>query len=158
MISVKGLKSSKRRFVGVIVDPDAPSRTDPTRRSIRHYLAPDLTVGENSVYVGYSKLLSNATYGTPAANDFRGPNPPIGSGPHRLYPFSYRNIRNRLLTGRRYIFFLYSQPVDFDYSFLDLNDRASFNLSSFAERTGLEEPLAGTYFLTEVVNATTVTA
>lgn len=136
------------------MDPDAPSRADPTRRSIRHYLASDLTIGDNSIYVKGSKLLSNATSGTPAANDFRGPNPPIGSGPHRLYLHPVIPEK-QLLTRNRYIFFLYSQPVNFDYSFLDLADRASFNLSSFAERTGLGEPLAGTYFLTEVVNVTT---
>lgn len=65
------------------MDPDAPSRADPTRRSIRHYLAPDLTVGKDSIYIKDTQVLSNATYGTAAANDFRGPNPPIGSGPHR---------------------------------------------------------------------------
>ncbi|KAL0640592.1 hypothetical protein Q9L58_000256 [Maublancomyces gigas] len=129
VLSIQGL-SDHKRYVGVVVDPDAPSRADPTRRSIRHYLAPDLSLGQSSVYVGDAKVLVNATA---AANDFRGPNPPAGSGPHR------------------YVFLLYVQPAGFEYSFLDLADRAGFNLSGFAERTGMGDPVAGTYFLTEVV-------
>ncbi|KAL7272280.1 hypothetical protein RUND412_004913 [Rhizina undulata] len=124
--------SSENRYVGVIVAPDAPTN----RRSIRHYLASDLTIEEPSGYVSGARLLSNATFGSPAANDYLGPNPPVGSGPHR------------------YIFFLYNQPEVFDYSFLNLTDRTSFNISSFAETTGLGAPLAGTYFFTEVVAIT----
>lgn len=58
----------------------------------------------------------------------------------------------KVLTGSaRYVFLLYVQPAGFEYSFLDLADRAGFNLSGFAERTGMGDPVAGTYFLTEVV-------
>lgn len=53
--------------------------------------------------------------------------------------------------GARYVFLLYVQPQVFEYGFLDLENRAGFNLSGFAERTGMGEPVAGTYFLTEVV-------
>lgn len=56
----------------------------------------------------------------------------------------------RSADGHRYVFLLYRQPRTFDYAFLDLADRAAFNVSAFAARTGLGEPVAGTYFLAEV--------
>lgn len=54
-------------YVGVIVDPDAPSRQNPIRRSIRHYLARDLTIDRKT---GFLKNF------TAVANEYRGPNPP----------------------------------------------------------------------------------
>lgn len=100
------------------------------------------------MYVGDAKVLVNATA---AANDFRGPNPPAGSGPHRFVILPCLE-NSKVLTGSaRYVFLLYVQPAGFEYSFLDLADRAGFNLSGFAVRTGMGDPVAGTYFLTEVV-------
>ncbi|CCX05358.1 Similar to Protein D1; acc. no. P54186 [Pyronema omphalodes CBS 100304] len=109
-------------YVGVIVDPDAPSRQNPIRRSIRHYLARDLTIDRKT---GFLKNF------TAVANEYRGPNPPAGSG------------------GHRYIFFLYKQPKNLDISFLDLNNRTNFNLAEFVEKTGLGDPIAGNYFVSE---------
>lgn len=74
-VSLVGLRADDaQRYVGLVVDPDAPSRADPSRRSIRHYFAADLRVGGGRTLVNT----------TAAANEFRGPNPPAGSGPHRL--------------------------------------------------------------------------
>ncbi|KAG8684077.1 hypothetical protein FRC11_012649, partial [Ceratobasidium sp. 423] len=64
--------------------------------------------------------------------------PPVGSGPHR------------------YVALLYSQPKNFDVSFLNLSDIRFFNISSFAARTGLGEPLAGTFLTVEQKNTTTM--
>ncbi|KAI5838855.1 phosphatidylethanolamine-binding protein [Morchella snyderi] len=135
-ISIRGLHPSMAdRYVGVIVDPDAPSRETPTRRNIRHYIASDLIISTESSPDG--NIITNTTA---AANEYRGPNPPAGSGPHR------------------YVFFLYRQPEGFDVSFpdLDLSVIAGFNLSAFAEKTRLGGPVAGTWFEAEVLNGTTV--
>ncbi|KAH0610692.1 uncharacterized protein H6S33_012219 [Morchella sextelata] len=135
IISIRGLQPSETdKYVGVIVDPDAPSRETPTRRNIRHYIASDLIIGSECSPNG--NIVTNTTA---AANEYRGPNPPAGSGPHR------------------YVFFLYRQPEGFDVSFsdLDLSVIAEFNLTAWVEKTGLGGPVAGTWFEAEVVNGTT---
>ncbi|CAE6439401.1 unnamed protein product [Rhizoctonia solani] len=132
-ISVQGLKGGP--YVVAIVDPDAPSRASPTSAQIRHLLAANFTVSNTrSEYVHQSYVLKNSTA---AVNDYRPPTPPVGSGPHR------------------YVALLYSQPKNFDVSFLNVSDIRLFNISSFAARTGLGEPLAGTFLTVEQKNATT---
>ncbi|KAG8694884.1 hypothetical protein FRC08_008203 [Ceratobasidium sp. 394] len=131
-LSATGLKSGP--YVIAIVDPDAPSRANPTSAQIRHMLAANLTVSSaRSKYISDSFLLKNSTA---AVNDYRPPTPPAGSGPHR------------------YVALLYAQPPVFDISFLNLSDIRLFNISSFAARTGLGQPLAGTFLTVEVKNAT----
>ncbi|KAB5590616.1 OV-16 antigen [Ceratobasidium theobromae] len=134
-LSAQGLKGGT--YVVAIVDPDAPSRADPTLSQIRHLLAANITVSNTrSEYVPQSFLLKNSTAAT---NDYRPPTPPVGSGAHR------------------YVALLYSQPKDFDISFLNVSDIRLFNISSFAARTGLGEPLAGTFLTVEQKNTTTTT-
>ncbi|KAG8780971.1 hypothetical protein FRC12_022369 [Ceratobasidium sp. 428] len=134
-LSVTGLKSGP--YVVAIVDPDAPSRATPTSAQIRHLLAGNLTVSSTrSKYVIDSFLLKNSTA---AINDYRPPTPPAGSGPHR------------------YVALLYAQPPVFDISFLNVSDIRLFNISSFATRAGLGQPLAGTFLTVEVKNATAST-
>ncbi|CCO35205.1 OV-16 antigen OS=Onchocerca volvulus GN=OV16 PE=2 SV=2 [Rhizoctonia solani AG-1 IB] len=131
-ISVQGLKGGP--YVVAIVDPDAPSRATPTVSQIRHLLAANFTVSNTrSKYVPQSFVLKNSTA---AVNDYRPPTPPVGSGPHR------------------YVALLYSQPKNFDVSFLNVSDIRLFNISSFAARTGLGEPLAGTFLTVEQKNTT----
>ncbi|KAG8684078.1 hypothetical protein FRC11_012650 [Ceratobasidium sp. 423] len=125
-ISVQGVNGGP--YVVAIVDPDAPSRTSPTFSQIRHLLAANFTVSNTrSEYVPQSYVLKNSTAATP----------PVGSGPHR------------------YVALLYSQPRNFDVSFLNVSDIRLFNISSFAARTGLGEPLAGTFLTVEQKNTTT---
>ncbi|KAG8712682.1 hypothetical protein FRC09_019576 [Ceratobasidium sp. 395] len=134
-LSVTGLKSGP--YVVAIVDPDAPSRATPTSAQIRHLLAGNLTVSSTrSKHVIDSFLLKNSTA---AINDYRPPTPPAGSGPHR------------------YVALLYAQPPVFDISFLNVSDIRLFNISSFATRAGLGQPLAGTFLTVEVKNATAST-
>ncbi|KAJ1303590.1 hypothetical protein OPQ81_011773 [Rhizoctonia solani] len=131
-ISVQGVKAGP--YVVAIVDPDAPSRASPTLGQIRHLLAANFTVSNTrSKYVPQSHILKNATA---AVSDYRPPTPPVGSGPHR------------------YVALLYSQPKNFDVSFLNVSDIRLFNISSFATRTGLGEPLAGTFLKVEQKNTT----
>ncbi|QRV92715.1 phosphatidylethanolamine-binding protein (PEBP) family [Ceratobasidium sp. AG-Ba] len=133
-LSVTGLKSGP--YVVAIVDPDAPSRATPTSAQIRHLLAGNLTVSTaQSKYVPESLILKNSTA---AVNEYRPPTPPVGSGPHR------------------YVALLYAQPHHFDISFLNVSDIRLFNISNFARRTGLGEPLAGTFLTVEVRNTTVV--
>lgn len=133
-LSVQGVKGGP--YVVAIVDPDAPSRASPTSAQIRHLLAANITVSNtHSKYVPRSYLLKNSTAAT---NDYRPPTPPVGSGPHR------------------YVALLYSQPKNFDISFLNVSDIRLFNISSFAARTGLGEPLAGTFLTVEQKNTTAV--
>ncbi|KAF8755127.1 pebp-like protein [Rhizoctonia solani] len=133
-ISVQGAKGGP--YVVAIVDPDALSRASPTIAQIRHFLAANFTVSSTrSKYVPQSFVLKNSTA---AVNDYRPPTPPVGSGPHR------------------YVALLYSQPKNFDISFLNVSDIRLFNISSFAERTGLGEPLAGTFLTVEQKNTTAV--
>ena len=51
-------------YTTIIVDPDAPSSTNPIFKYYLHYLK----INNNQVI-----------------NQYTGPNPPIGSGPHRYY-------------------------------------------------------------------------
>ncbi|QRV92716.1 phosphatidylethanolamine-binding protein (PEBP) family [Ceratobasidium sp. AG-Ba] len=133
-ISVTGLKSGP--YVVALIDPDAPSRAKPTFAQVRHLLAGNLTVSTTrSEYVHDSFLLKNST---PAVNDYLTPTPPAGSGPHR------------------YVALLYAQPRHFDISFLNVSDILRFNISSFGDRAGLGEPLAGTFMTVEVKNTTMV--
>ncbi|QRV77908.1 phosphatidylethanolamine-binding protein (PEBP) family [Ceratobasidium sp. AG-Ba] len=133
-LSVTGLKSGP--YVVALIDPDAPSRAKPTFGQVRHLLAANLTVaGTRSKYVHNSFLLNNST---PAVNDYLTPTPPAGSGPHR------------------YVALLYTQPRHFDISFLNVSDILNFNISSFAHRARLGEPLAGTFMTVEVRNTTMI--
>ncbi|CAE7174957.1 unnamed protein product [Rhizoctonia solani] len=130
--SVEGVKGGP--YVVAMVDPDAPSRADPTLGQIRHLLAANFTVSNTrSEYVPRSYVVKNSTA---AFSEYRAPTPPVGSGPHR------------------YIALLYSQPKNFDVSSLNASDIRLFNISAFAARSGLGEPLAGTFLTVEQKNTT----
>ncbi|CAE6442342.1 unnamed protein product [Rhizoctonia solani] len=130
-ISVQGVKGGP--YVVVMVDPDAPSRANPTLGQVRHLLAANFTVSSPSKYVRQSYVLKNSTA---AFSEYEPPTPPVGSGLHR------------------YVALLYSQPKNFDVSSLNASDILSFNISAFAARSGLGEPLAGTFLTVERKNTT----
>ncbi|KZT54291.1 PEBP-like protein [Calocera cornea HHB12733] len=117
-------------YLILTVDPDAPSHSDPKNSPFRHFLQTDLWLrGELSDELPYAWKLENES--TPLS-EWYPPAPPPGSGPHR------------------YVTLLYAQPDDLDLTFVDWDDRKRFNVKRFAERTGLNEPLAGLWFYVEV--------
>ncbi|KAG6831325.1 hypothetical protein H0H92_011240 [Tricholoma furcatifolium] len=116
-------------FVVATVDPDAPMPADPTEAEIRHFLganffAIDPRAGEGGV-------LQRLVNETAAISNFKQPTPPAGSPAHR------------------YIFLLFEQPEGFNAQTLVTADTSieNFNISAFAEATGLGNPVAGTFML-----------
>ncbi|KAF8746437.1 Phosphatidylethanolamine-binding protein, partial [Rhizoctonia solani] len=112
-----------------IVDPDAPSRANPTVSQIRHMFATNFVVSATrSASVIRSMVLQNSTG---AISPYFPPNPPVGSGAHR------------------YVALLYAQPSNFNAASLNATQFARFNISSFAASAGLGDPLAGTFLTVE---------
>ncbi|KAF8713238.1 Phosphatidylethanolamine-binding protein, partial [Rhizoctonia solani] len=125
--SVEGIKNGT--YLIAIVDPDAPSRANPTVSQIRHMFATNFVVSATrSASVIRSMVLQNSTA---AISPYFPPNPPVGSGAHR------------------YVALLYAQPSNFDAASLNATQFARFNISSFAASAGLGDPLAGTFLTVE---------
>ncbi|KAF8685547.1 Phosphatidylethanolamine-binding protein [Rhizoctonia solani] len=125
--SVEGIKNGT--YLIAIVDPDAPSRANPTVSQIRHMFATNFVVSATrSASVIRSMVLQNSTA---AISPYFPPNPPVGSGAHR------------------YVALLYAQPSNFDTASLNATQFARFNISSFAASAGLGDPLAGTFLTVE---------
>ncbi|CAE6532673.1 unnamed protein product [Rhizoctonia solani] len=116
-------------YLIAIVDPDAPSRANPTVSQIRHMFATDFVLSEmRPNFATRSLVLRNSTA---AISPYFPPNPPVGSGAHR------------------YVALLYAQPNNFNVTSLNTTQIANFNISSFATSAGLGEPLAGTFLTVE---------
>ncbi|KAF8682666.1 Phosphatidylethanolamine-binding protein [Rhizoctonia solani] len=116
-------------YVFFLLDPDAPSHSDPKWSQVRHMFAGNLTIDSDSERVPGSVVLGNSTE---PVNYYMPPAPPPGSGFHR------------------YVGLLYAQPPDFDYSFLNTSDRFGFNITQFSKKSGLGTPLAGTFLTVKV--------
>ncbi|CCO27670.1 OV-16 antigen [Rhizoctonia solani AG-1 IB] len=116
-------------YVFFLLDPDAPTHSNPKWSQVRHMFAGNLTIDGDSERVPGSVLLGNSTE---PVNDYMPPSPPPGSGFHR------------------YVALLYAQPPDFDYSFLNTSDRFGFNITRFSKESGLGTPLAGTFLTVKV--------
>ncbi|KAI0058827.1 PEBP-like protein [Artomyces pyxidatus] len=118
---------ASKTFLLAFVDPDAPTPQNRSLSDIRHVLAPNLHISGTA----NRALLVNST---PAITDYLAPGPPPGSGPHR------------------YTVLLFVQPDNFSSAAAGLVDqstpRTNFNLTTFAQKTGLGDPIAGTFFLT----------
>ncbi|KAI0306152.1 phosphatidylethanolamine-binding protein [Multifurca ochricompacta] len=110
-------------FVIVAVDPDAPTPQAPTVSQIRHFLGGGFQFGAG--HKGMRTLVND----TPAITEFRQPTPPAGSDPHR------------------YVFLLFKEPSGFSQQTLvnSSTSIAHFNISAFADATGLGNPLGGTF-------------
>ncbi|XP_078521513.1 phosphatidylethanolamine-binding protein 4 [Lissotriton helveticus] len=80
-----------KKYVLIMVDPDAPNRAEPTMRFWRHWLVKDIS-GQN--------LIDGNMKGK-VISEYQRPHPPHGAGYHR------------------YQFFLYEQPVGEDISMTD---------------------------------------
>lgn len=113
----------KKRYVLVMVDPDAPRRDNPSSAHWQHWLVADIQGA--SLWKGQIK-------GTTLI-DYRPPTPPRNSGFHR------------------YRFMLFEQPADAKVT-LTVEERAhrgKWDLRAFRERVGLGAPVAALQFLTQ---------
>jgi hypothetical protein len=110
-------------FVLALLDPDAPKPEDPKNAQYRHFLGANFWMGTPGE-VGLQLLNT-----TPAITEWTKPAPPDGSDSHR------------------YVFLLYHQPIGFNdqKEVTSETSRGKFNISEFAEKTKLGEPIAGTF-------------
>ncbi|TRM70370.1 phosphatidylethanolamine-binding protein [Schizophyllum amplum] len=121
----------EKTYVVVQVDPDAHTPQNPDVAQVRHLLGGNYTT-DGTAATGLA--LRNSSV---AVSEWMRPSPPAGSDPHR------------------YVILLYAQPDNFSAAsiapLVPVNASSSplhFNLSEFAQATGLGLPVAGTYFLT----------
>ncbi|XP_019949154.2 phosphatidylethanolamine-binding protein 4 [Paralichthys olivaceus] len=112
-----------KTYVLVMVDPDAPRRTNPTSAYWRHWLVVD---------VQGAALQSGQIHGT-TLTDYHPPIPPQSSGFHR------------------YQFMLFEQPPEASVSLspLENSSRGKWDLQAFVTRFNLGEPVATLQFLTQ---------
>ncbi|XP_023273948.1 phosphatidylethanolamine-binding protein 4 [Seriola lalandi dorsalis] len=113
----------KKMYVLVMVDPDAPSRTNPTSAYWRHWLVVDIQ-GD--------ALKKGQIQGT-TLTDYHPPTPPQKSGFHR------------------YQFMLFEQLPDAPVSLTgqEKSSRGKWDLQDFITRFDLGEPVATLQFLTQ---------
>ncbi|CAG2107976.1 unnamed protein product, partial [Medioppia subpectinata] len=100
-----------------MVDPDAPSRAEPTLRNWRHWLV--MNIPGNKINKG--DIISA----------FEGPEPPAGSGYHRYVFLVYEQKQG------------YIKPPSRDDD--DDDHRGSFSIKDFATKYNLGEPVAITF-------------
>ncbi|KAH8679616.1 phosphatidylethanolamine-binding protein [Tricladium varicosporioides] len=123
-----------QRFLVYMIGPDVPSRSNPTSRNVRHFLAANLTMAATN-----SSLLATAvklTNSSSATNEYAGPAPSKNTGSHR------------------YIYLLYAQPTALNsksFASLGFNEssRTGFNLTAFRSLAGLGPSIGGTFFTIE---------
>ncbi|XP_040010288.1 phosphatidylethanolamine-binding protein 4 isoform X2 [Xiphias gladius] len=113
----------KKKYVLVMVDPDAPSRTNPASAYWRHWLVMDIQ-GD--------ALKRGQIQGT-TLSDYYPPTPPQKSGFHR------------------YQFMLFEQLPDAPVSLTkqEKSSRGKWDLQAFVTRFDLGEPVATLQFLTQ---------
>ncbi|XP_072914517.1 phosphatidylethanolamine-binding protein 4 isoform X2 [Hemitrygon akajei] len=110
-------------YVLIMVDPDAPSKSNPVFRHWRHWLVTNI----------HGRDLLDGNVKGMVLSEYRPPTPPSGTGYHR------------------YQFFLYEQPDDAVIT-LNEHDKKSFgnwNLNLFITRSNLGKPVASTQFMTQ---------
>ncbi|KAK2837452.1 hypothetical protein Q5P01_014664 [Channa striata] len=111
------------QYVLVMVDPDAPSRANPTSAFWRHWVVVDIQGNE---------LKNGEAQGT-SLDEYRPPTPPQNSGYHR------------------YQFMLFEQPSGTRVSLTEKekSSRGKWDLWDFTARFDLGEPVATLQFLTQ---------
>lgn len=119
-VRLKGAINCMPPFALVMVDPDAPSRSDPKFRSWMHWLV----------------LNANSTerlHEGEEAVEYAGPAPPPGSGPHRYAFLAYCQGAKRLEAKK-----------------LAPAERPKFQLEEFVKEAKLmKRPFGGTFFFAE---------
>lgn len=115
-----------KKYVLVMVDPDAPSRIKPTAANWRHWLVVDLKG---------ASLQTGELDGT-TLTDYHPPSPPPNSGFHR------------------YQFMVFEQPPNKQVSLLqkERSSRGKWDLHAFTSRFSLGEAVATQVFLTQNFN------
>ena len=125
-----------------IVDPDAPTPENPADGPVRHFLGGDFVLKDDG------KTLAN---NTPAITEYTKPNPESGSKPHRSVDILHSLIAQLFLIclAHRCVFLLFKQPDGFkdQKEITPDSPRPSFNVSGFAQKVGMGDPVAGTYVL-----------
>uniref|UniRef100_A0A8C6X7G7 Phosphatidylethanolamine binding protein 4 n=1 Tax=Naja naja TaxID=35670 RepID=A0A8C6X7G7_NAJNA len=112
-----------KKYVLIMVDPDAPSRSNPMYRFWRHWAVIDISGADLKTGNLKGHILA----------DYLRPTPPPESGYHR------------------YQFLLYEQPAHEDVS-LNPDETASsgsWNINNFVDRFHLGTPVASTQFVTK---------
>ncbi|KAJ2927833.1 hypothetical protein H1R20_g9265, partial [Candolleomyces eurysporus] len=110
-------------FVIVMADPDVPTPQNPTFGPVRHWLAGNF----------YPTRTSNVLTPTGTAiTPYFQPTPGTGSPAHR------------------YTYLLYKQPANFSQQTIVTSQTSivNWNVSQFASRAGLGDPIAGTFMMT----------
>ncbi|KAJ7085163.1 PEBP-like protein [Mycena belliarum] len=126
-ITADGLLKNDARYTLAMLDPDAPSAAQPTSSQFRHWVITGLAVPDDPA--------QPALQTAPAANAYRPPGPPKGSGIHR------------------YTFVLFREPPGFALpegaSELDpsIEARRRWDAVEFGERNGLEMVGAAFYLV-----------
>ncbi|KAJ7689669.1 phosphatidylethanolamine-binding protein [Mycena rosella] len=126
-IGEEGLVKNQTRYTLAMFDPDAPSAAQPTSSQFRHWVITGLTPTDDPA--------APALQPTPAANAYRPPGPPKGSGIHR------------------YTFVLFREPPNFSLpegaSELDpsIEARRRWDAVKFGERNGLQMVGAAFYLV-----------
>ncbi|ORY67021.1 phosphatidylethanolamine-binding protein, partial [Pseudomassariella vexata] len=119
----------KGQYLILMVDPDAPTPSNPTRRFFLHWLATSMTQNTTASSPQTGRALINST---PAQVPYRGPAPPSTSSAHR------------------YILYAFAQPENFAipdaYSGFSNENRSDFNLDNFIKDAGLARPAAGEFY------------
>lgn len=116
-----------------MVDPDASTPEDPSRRFILHWMAPNVTQTQSTT--GLRQLSPPSAAGT-GVQDFVPYNPPTPGNTS---------------SAHRYIIYAFQQPATFAVpsAFAGLaggQNRANFNLTAFMSAAGLVRPAAAEYF------------
>ncbi|KAM4675008.1 phosphatidylethanolamine-binding protein 4 [Discoglossus pictus] len=113
-----------QKYTLIMVDPDAPSRSDPVNRFWRHWVVTDIP-GQG--------LLTGGILNGKIESEYRRPNPPPQTGYHR------------------YQFLLYLQPPGSSPSLLpkEKHSFGAWDVNAFVSRTDLGSPLATTQLMTK---------
>ncbi|KXN89558.1 Protein D1 [Leucoagaricus sp. SymC.cos] len=127
-------------WVITIVDPDALTPQDPSVAQFLHFIGNDFVVDSAASGVnddcleGPTGLRNNSA----ALVEFFHPSPPAGSDPHRYVVLAYVQPDDFAETGLAYFNGTIPPGTDF---------REHFNITDFAVKTDLGEPIAGNFFL-----------
>lgn len=120
-VGLKGTVNCAPPFALLMVDPDAPTRSNATLRSVMHWLVLNVNSTE-TLHAGEEAV------------SYRGPRPPKGSGHHRYVFLAYCQGAKRLETAE-----------------LAPAERYHFQLAEFVEKAKLGRPFAGTFFFAQNV-------
>ncbi|XP_042328618.1 phosphatidylethanolamine-binding protein 4 isoform X2 [Sceloporus undulatus] len=112
----------RKKYILIMVDPDAPSRANPKFRFWRHWTLVDIKGAD----------LKNGNLEGHILSDYHRPTPPSQTGYHR------------------YQFFLYEQPNEpIALSPEERSTRGSWDMEDFVDRFDLGRPVASTQFITK---------